>query len=250
MKLLISGEGASDIGTCINAQGTCMDDAFLPGPMTIWLKRMLEQLLDYDLLSVAEAVIYVHKNVLVEDAKQSGRRMQRLRGKDKEAETSYFYGNAEQLGKRAKALSDESASPVIAVLFRDADETCGTPGQLWQTKWDSIVSGFKAAGFEFGVPMLPKPKSEAWLLCAATQSNHSHAELENISGNDKSPNSAKIQLDETLGRHYSSTELAVWCQCNPIEWSQLRTMPSFAAFVNRFEKVVSAICKRPLNSLI
>lgn len=250
MKLLVSGEGASDIGTCINAQGTCMDDAFIPGPMTIWLKRMLEQLLDYDLLSVAEAVVYVNKRVLAEDAKQSGRRMQRLRGKDKEAETSYFYSNAEQLGKRAKALSDESASPVIAVLFRDDDKTCSTPGQLWQTKWNSIVSGFKAAGFEFGVPMLPNPKSEAWLLCAAAQGNHSRAELENISGNDKSPNSAKMQLDEVLGRHYSATELAAWCQSNPVDWSQLRTMPSFAAFINRFEEVVRIICKQPIVTLI
>lgn len=249
MKLLVSGEGATDIGTCNNAQGVCTGDTFSPGPMAIWLVRMLEQQLNYNLLSVPEAVNYVSETTLAQDAKRSGRRMQPTRGKDKQAETGWFYNNAEQLGIRAKRLSEVHQTPVMAVLFRDADGTRSAPGQLWQIKWESIVSGFKAAGFEFGVPMLPKPKSEAWLLCATKQSNHSHASLEAISGNDNSSNSAKMQLDETLGGHYSATEFATWCQSNPVDWSQLRTMPSFAAFISRFEEVVSAICKRPLEAL-
>lgn len=250
MRLLVSGEGPTDIGTCNNAQGTCTDDTFSPGPMAIWLMRMLEQLLNYDLLSVPEAVNYVSENTLAQDAKQSGRRMQRFRGKGKQAETGWFYSNAEQLGMRAKMLSDEYQTPVMAVLFRDADSTRSAPGQLWQVKWDSIVSGFNAVGFELGVPMLPKPKSETWLLCATKQSNHSYANLEEISGNDNSPNSAKMQLDKTLGSHFSASELASWCQSNPVDWSQLRTMPSFAAFVSRLEEVVSIICKQPIVTLI
>lgn len=52
MKLLVSGEGPSDIGTCNNAQGVCRDGAFSPVPMTVWLIRLWETLLDYSLLDM------------------------------------------------------------------------------------------------------------------------------------------------------------------------------------------------------
>ena len=243
MKLLISGEGSSDIGTCNNAQGICMDGTFAPGPMTIWLMRLWEAQASYDLLAIPEAVVFVSEKILVQDAKQSPKRMQALRGKEKLAETGQYFSNATQLGLRAKALSQADDEPVIAVLFRDTDGTRSAPGQLWQAKWDSMLNGFKAAEFDCGVPMLPKPKSEAWLLCATQHGNHSHEALEDISGNDKSPNSAKTQLDHFFGGQQSATQLADWCQTNPVDWSKLMTMPSFKAFFDRFQVVASAIIK-------
>jgi hypothetical protein len=243
MKLLISGEGPSDIGACNNAQGVCMDDAFSPGPMAIWLERLWEALLGYELLNMPEAVVYVSEKTLAQDSKQSGRRLQSLRGKEKQVETGWYYSNAEQLGLRAKALSAEYEAPIVAILFRDADSTRSAPGQLWQTKWESMLAGFKAADFDFGVPMVPKPKSEAWLLCATQLGNHSHAALEEISGNDKSPNSAKVQLDQFFGEHQSAAQLADWCQTNPVDWSKLMTMPSFKAFSERFHVVANAILR-------
>lgn len=238
MKLLISGEGSSDIGACNNGQGVCSDDVFSPGPMAIWLTRLWENLLKYDLLSVPEAVVFVSEATLSKDAKHRTSRMKSMRGKSKPPETGYYFINAQQLGLRAKKLSDENSSPVMAVLFRDADGTHSAPGQLWQTKWESMLYGFEAAEFEFGVPMLPKPKSEAWLICATKHRNHSYANLEKISGNDNSPHSAKDQLDAALGRHHSAAELADWCQANPVDWIQLNTMPSFRAFYDRFQEVV------------
>ncbi len=56
--------------------------------------------------------------------------------------------------------------PVIAVLFRDSDGTASSGRGLWEDKRKSIEDGFGEAGFDYGVPMIPKPKSEAWLLCA------------------------------------------------------------------------------------
>ena len=52
MKLLVSGEGPSDIGACNNSQGQCSAADFNPGPMTVWLARLWEALLDYNLLDV------------------------------------------------------------------------------------------------------------------------------------------------------------------------------------------------------
>ena len=240
MKLLISGEGPSDIGTCNNAQGVCMDDTFSPGPMAIWLKRLWETLLGYDLLTVPEAVWFISEKALAQEAKQSGGRMQPLRGKNKQVETGLFYTNAKHLGLMAKKLAHLDDTPMMAVLFRDADGTRSAPRQEWRAKWDSMLDGFKAADFEFGVPMVPKPKSEAWLLCATRQGKHSHEALESISGNDNSPNSAKEQLDQALGDHMSSQQLTDWCETNPGDFSQLMSMPSFKAFFDRFHFVAMA----------
>lgn len=241
MRLLVSGEGPSDIGACNNAQGVCMDSTFSPGPMTIWLQRLWAIRLGYDLLAVPEAIVYVSEKALAQAAKQSGGRLQPQRGEKKQAETGLFFNNAKQLGLVAKKMGLGLGTPLMAVLFRDADGTQSAPGQLWQTKWDSMMSGFKAAEFKFCVPMLPKRKSEAWLLCATQQGKHSHARLEDISGNDQSPNSAKAQLETALGSHHSAAQLAHWCQTNPEEWSNLMTMPSFKEFFDRFDLVAKAI---------
>lgn len=243
MRLLVSGEGPSDIGTCNNAQGRCSDGDFSPGPMTIWLQRLWAALLDYDLLTIPEAVIFVSEKALVQAAKQDGGRMQALRGRNKAPETGWYYSNAKQLGLMAKALKAPDGPPLMAVLFHDTDGTRSAPGQLWQTKWQSMLDGFSAAEFDFGVPMLPKPKSEVWLLCANLKGYHSHAALEDISGNDDAPNSAKHQLDQALGGHQSAADLAQWCEDYPPDWDRLNTMPSFKAFFDRFSTVAQSILR-------
>ena len=243
MKLLLSGEGPSDLGVCNNAQGQCSDGDFSAGPMAIWLQRLWEQLLGYDLSAIPEAVVFVNKKLLSQEAKRSPGRMQPLRGKHKEAETGLYYSNSMQLGLKAKELQTKEGAPVMAVLFRDADGTRSAPGQLWQTKWQSMLDGFKAADFAAGVPMLPKPKSEAWLLCCTQQGQHSHAALEDISGNDDAPRSAKLQLKQVLQGRDSADELAHWCQEHPTDWEPLRTMPSFKVFFDRFHAVAELILR-------
>ena len=123
----------------------------------------------------------------------------------------------------AQQLAADQADTVMAVLFRDADGTRrSAPGQLWQSKWDSMVNGFASVAFEFGVPMLPKPKSEAWLMCAGKTARHSHADLETISGNDDSPHSAKKQWDAFMGSPQTAAQQADWCAENPADWKKDR----------------------------
>lgn len=240
MKLLISGEGHSDIGACNNAQGECLDSAFEPGPMAIWLNRLWQAVLGYNLLATPGAVTFISESALDLAAKNSRGRMQASRGKKQQVETRLYFNNAKQLGLRAKAMFFEFGTPVVAVLFRDTDGTRSTPG-MWRPKWESMLNGFQAAEFDFGVPMLPKPKSEGWVLCALQKGVHSYEALEDISGNDKSPNSAKTKLREAMGGHKSATELADWCLVNPNDWTRLLTLPSFKAFLDRFNHVASAI---------
>lgn len=245
MKLLISGEGTSDLGACNNAQGQCSDEFFNPGPMAVWLTRLWEESFKYNLLYSPETLVFVSETALAQQTKQAvkGKRMQPLRGKDKPAETGVHFNNARQLGLMAKQLTEDAQTPVMAVFFRDTDGTRSAPGQLWQTKWDSILNGFSAATFDFGVPMLPMPKSEAWLLCAGKTARHSHEGLEAISGNDDSPHSAKTQLDEFFGSHQAAHQLADWCQENPADWSNLLTMPSFKKFFARFQEVATSLLR-------
>ncbi len=243
MKLLISGEGPRDMGACNNAQGQCSDGDFNRGPMAVWLARLWDTLLGYNLLDIQDAVVYVSEKALDQKAKNSGKPMQRLRGKKQAVETGLYFGNARHLGLMAQQLAADSADSVMAVLFRDTDGTRSAPGQLWQTKWDSMVNGFASADFAFGVPMLPKPKSEAWLLCAAQTARHSHAVFEAISGNDNAPNSAKKQWDAFMGSPQTAAQEAIWCAENPADWENLLTMPSFKSFLDRFNEVANAILR-------
>lgn len=80
MRLLVSGEGTSDLGACNNAQGQCSDEFFNPGPMAVWLARLWEALLHYNLLEIPEAVVFVSETALDQQSKQAGKRMQPLRG--------------------------------------------------------------------------------------------------------------------------------------------------------------------------
>lgn len=241
MKLLISGEGPSDLGACNNAQGQCFNGDFNRGPMVVWLARLWENLLSYNLLDTPEAVVYVSETALAQKAKTSPQRMKRQRGKKQEAETGLFFSNAQHLGLMAQQLSAGHEAPVMAVLFRDADGTRSAPGQMWQTKWKSISDGFASVAFEFGVPMLPKPKSEAWLLCAGQNGAHSHARLEDISGNDDAPNSAKDQWHALMGSPQTAADAAEWSVDHPVDWQSLLAMPSFKAFHDRFHQVANAI---------
>lgn len=211
--------------------------------MAVWLARLWEFRLDYNLLDTPEAVVYVTEKALAQKAKESGMRMQRQRGKKQAAETGLYFSNAQQLALMAQQLAVDCADTVMAVLFRDADGTRSAPGQQWQSKWDSMVNGFASASFDFGVPMLPKPKSEAWLLCAGQTAMHSHAALEDISGNDDSPKSAKDRWEEFMGSPQNAAMEADWCASNPTDWTNLLTMPSFKAFYDRFHEVASAILR-------
>jgi hypothetical protein len=63
-----------------------------------------------------------------------------------------------------------------------------------------MASGFLEEKCKRGVPMIPKPKSEAWLICALKKQPYRNCStLEGRSGNDNSPNSLKAELEQLLG---------------------------------------------------
>lgn len=239
MKLLLSGEGKTDIGyRTLSGQ----ERKFQPGPMAWIVDKLLEDHLriGYSLLDThaagGDCVRFVDETELKEKGKSGPIRLPGIKyGKG----TALFTRNAQVLGLLAK----EESGPVIAVLFRDADGTRSASSAEWQEKLESISRGFKLVEFEAGVPMVPRPKSEAWLLCAL-KGIPDCAELGNAPGNDGSPYSLKTQLMQLIGHEPSAEEQAEWVKSGRIDPKNIR-MESFKAFVEALTTAIGNALSKP-----
>lgn len=236
MILLLSGEGPSDIGSCQTATERCEGNDFQPGPMAWFVDKLAGPTWGYSPLE-SRSYTFISESALAHDCRI--RRMgTSLPGKKKAVETAYFFKTARSLARLAKERSARDKCPVGAVLFRDSDGTVASRRSLWDDKLKSIEAGFAAEDFDLGVPMVPKPKSEAWLLCAVQGPQYQNcARYEDLSGNDASPKSAKGELAKALtakDRDYADV-------CDMVERGEIDPrriqMPSFDRFRERLEAV-------------
>ena len=238
MYFLFSGEGATDLGLCKTGAHECKADAYNHGPMTIIVDQIVEENHGYSFLE-GEHYGYVSKRVLVERARvfKARKKSPRLPGKKKAKETANFYRNARALALCAKDKEAKLEDEVVAVLFRDSDGTASAGRGLWPDKRKSMMDGFEEEGFSKGVPMIPKPKSEAWVLCAVKKHYEGCKALEDRSGNDDSPDSLKKELEEHIGSLPSSQELCEMVTNRTIDIQRI-DMPSFKAFQRRLKEVI------------
>ncbi|MBP7650349.1 MAG: hypothetical protein KA744_10925 [Phenylobacterium sp.] len=240
MLILVSGEGPTDMGQCCGESPTG-DAAFTPGPMAWLVDQIAEASEGYSFLAL-ELMCCVSEQTLSRRSKEL--RPPSLPGRKRGKETAYYFRNARALAVTAGELAATSSQSVVAVLFRDSDGTQSAGRGDWQAKWDSMIKGFDYEHFATGVPMIPKPKSEAWLLCALkTAQPYQHCEaLEFESGNDNAPRSLKAQLTEALNERPNAAGLAELVRSGTVDASQIE-MPSFSAFKVRLEG-----CLRPLQN--
>jgi|SaaInlV_120m_DNA_4_1040238.scaffolds.fasta_scaffold03863_5 hypothetical protein len=238
MYLLLSGEGPGDIGACNPSAESCDTDTFKAGPMAWIVDQLIESFLGYDFSHFqTERVSFVSEAYLASHRQKPVKKAMSLRGKKKPIETKYFFENARALATAAKFKADEVDEDVIAVLFRDSDGTASAGRGNWRDKRNSMINGFKVEEFELGVPMVPKPKSEAWLLCSVKNNPYQGCDnLEEESGNDKAPNPLKKQLSDALKGNFSTSDLNTLVQ-EKIDLHQIK-MPSFNAFKNNLKHVV------------
>lgn len=230
MRLLLSGEGPTDLGQVTLIAGGA---AFTPGPMVWVVDKILERHhTAYSLVqahqSGADCVTHVHETQLAALGKPGSPLFPGVKfGKG----TAFFTRNAQVLGLLAKQTGEREGQSVMAVLFRDGDGVRATPAAEWQEKVDSMHRGFAMVGCDTGVPMVPRPKSEAWLLCALRAPAYANcAPLENASGNDASPVSLKKQLAALCqGADPSADEQAQWVEHGAVDPLRI-DMPSFNAF--------------------
>ena len=237
MFFLLSGEGVTDLGAAKSDALICEGEDFLVGPMALIVAQVVEKQQDSSIFDGACG--FVSESRLVERARalKAVKKAIRLPGKKQVRETRYFFNNARILARIAKEKAQALDDDVVAILFRDADGTASAGRGEWHDKRESMLDGFDEENFARGVPMIPKPKSEAWLICAFKQHPYQGCEaLENRSGNDNSPNSLKGELAILLGDEVG-TELLREKIRTAFDIDRMK-MPSFIAFRYRLEEVI------------
>ena len=240
MYLLLSGEGSGDIGICNPSADSCDRPGFAEGPMAVMVDQLIEVFQGFEMSHLeTERVSYVSESYLSDNKLPPRRKAMAFRGKKRPPETKYYFENARALAAAAKAKAEVVSDRVIAVLFRDADGTASAGRGNWTDKRESMIQGFQAEEFEFGVPMVPKPKSEAWLLCATKTNPYQHcAALEDESGNDKAGRvPLKDQLSASLNGDSGTENLNGLVNDRQIDVVQI-DMPSFNVFKTDLERVV------------
>lgn len=239
MYFLFSGEGSADLGGCRDGASACEASRYQHGPMTVIVDQVVDGRLGFSFLE-GEHYGFLSEGSLTDRAAKlkPPKKSPRLPGKSRAKETRYFYRNARALALVAKKRQAELNDSVIAVLFRDSDGTASAGRGLWQDKRRSMLDGFDAEGFATGVPMVPKPKSEAWLLCALKETPYQGcAALEDRSGNDTSRNSLKAELKGRLDGDSSRENLCDVVHDRTVDIDRIE-MPSFRAFRERLKEVI------------
>ena len=104
------------------------------------------------------------------------------------------------------------------------------------------------AYYQFGVPMLPNPKSEAWLLCASKEPPYVNClHLEDESGNDTSSNPLKEQLQNALGGTYDNKRMTEWILNGSLDTDRI-DMPSFCCFKKDLYTALEKVGCAPLTT--
>lgn len=237
MILIVSGEGPSDIGTCTNSQGRCSGADFKLGPMAAIVDKVSENELGYSLAD-SSALEFVSEGALSALMKQQRRIL--VTGRRRGFETGHFFKGAIALATLAKQETESDQTARGVVYFRDADGTRSTERGLYEARVQSMIDGFAAEEFDFGVPMVPKPKSEAWLICALKQNAYQHCGSleESLSGNDHAPEPAKQQLEVLLTAQQSTvSDLTDLVSTGIVDAMRIR-MPSYDYFNQRLRQVL------------
>lgn len=248
MKLLLSGEGPTDIGANRPVAG---GSEFVPGPMAELIDKCCEGALGYSLLDLQrdcpdeDFVRYLDRGELSQRKQQRAGRPLLLRGLKRPTGMAGPQAQAWTLGGLAVEQAVADQAPVVAVLFHDSDGTWSVPHSQWRDLVTAIEHGFMLADCPTGVAMVPRPKSEAWLLCALEPQPYQHCDrLEEAPGNDSSPNALKPRLAElNEGEYPSGQEQAEWVRNGRIDPARI-DIPSFRAFADRLDEVLGRVTGR------
>lgn len=240
MIVVLSGEGPTDLGTSATGSDHAPFEDIQFGPLAEMIELLVASHLGYSLRDcgmyrlISESGLSARAKGLKALKKQS----LTLPGRKKAKETAYFYTNARALAVITKKVASEVGCDAVAILFRDSDGTASAGRGEWTEKRDSMVNGFAAEGFRLGVPMLAKPKLEAWLICALRQNAYQNCNsLEDESGNDNSPNNLKDQLEAILGEPANRETLRQMVADGRIDPLKIE-MPSFTDFKQRLQAVL------------
>ena len=242
MYFLFSSEGPTDLGTGLN-DAISEGDQFLHGPLVLLADQIFrDSIYEYSFVD-SQCFGYVSKSRIVEHFKtlKPLKKFRIPQGDLKDSQgTKYFRNNARALGAIAKKIALEKNDDVVAILFRDSDERNSSSSSDWKDKFDSMILGFRDEQFDRGVPMLPKPVSEAWILCAIYRKenpNRSCNDLEDRKYGTGAEHSLKIELTDLPNINNDRDSLNEKVENLEIHYSFIN-LNSFNAFKTQFEAAI------------
>jgi hypothetical protein len=246
-RIVVTGEGPTDIGVSINTEFVAHDNNFEQGPMFVVIEKILHQHLPDWNKEALTVKTFVYRKQLGIYLKEN-RSTIKLPSKNKanKGHLEHVKG-AYALGRIAKDLMVDGQES-IAIYFHDTD---GTLSELTkeprrqENRVQAISEGFIAADHKAGVAMVPKPTSEAWFICSCKENSpyqFCHNLETELSGNQKCSNhrSPKIRLASEMNAErttrYNLLPLARNLDVTDMD------MPSFNQFRNDMKQAIRNIC--------
>ncbi|MEN8426701.1 hypothetical protein ABFO79_08635 [Acinetobacter schindleri] len=234
-SILVTGEGSSDMGGSNNGQPISTGEFYNLGPMALLAVRLLQKIIpdwnedNIDFQSPNNWMTCISGNELARQAK--GVRKHRPSTKLKKG----FVEHANRATTMAGYAKDNGHQ--LAFYFHDTDKFD------FDDFHQSIMLGFNGIDGVHGIPMLPKPTSEAWFICGRKQDPYAHCtalETE-LSGNDaaSNENAPKKVLARFLGQEATTEqqyEMVTGIDITRID------MPSYNQFKTDLTKAIEGVC--------
>lgn len=234
-SILVTGEGSSDMGGSNNGHSISSRASYNLGPMALLAVRLLQKIIpdwnedNIDFQSPNNWMTCISGNELARQAK--GVRKHRPSTKLRKG----FVEHANRATTMAGYAKDNGHQ--LAFYFHDTDK-CD-----FDDLHQSIILGFSGVEGVHGIPMIPKPTSEAWLICGQKQDPYAHCtalETE-LSGNDAASdeNASKKVLARLLGQEATTEqqyEMVTGIDITRID------MPSYNQFKTDLTTAIEGVC--------
>lgn len=164
----------------------------------------------------------------------------------------FIASSAKCLAQKAQRVALENDEPHKwgVVFFHDLDaNTKASVDETYSAYMNAMNDGFDSASFSHGVPMIPKTRSESWLLCLlAPDGGASTKYFEDLPMSDKSPNAGKkilaTRLEVSEGEAYAVIEK----ERGNFDWTCLQA-PSFLQFRDRLKIVSARLLNQNIQSI-
>lgn len=234
-SILVTGEGSSDMGGSNNGHSISSGASYNLGPMALLAVRLLQKIIpdwnedNIDFQSPNNWMTCISGSELARQAK--GVRKHRPSTKLKKG----FVEHANRATTMAGYAKDNEHQ--LAFYFHDTDK-CD-----FDDLHQSIMLGFNGIEGVHGIPMIPKPTSEAWLICGQKQDPYAHCtalETE-LSGNDAASddNAPKKVLARLIGQEATTEQQ--YEMVTGIDVTRIN-MPSYNQFKTDLTTAIEVIC--------
>jgi len=224
MYFLISGEGNSDLGFETDHPG------YFVAVLQTLSAAITNDEFSYEIIPRTRLSDYIKSN----------KKLFLSRGlKNDDPKTAFCKHAAYALAEQASVMENTGA-----VLFHDCDYSNSEVRdgkKYYRQQVMAIQDGFALAnGFKNGVPMVPCPRSESWLLCFYQDEQYKdNSFFDDLPANDTAENSGKKLLADFFGCKIS--EIYDHIHMEEINWDRIKA-PSFLYFKSKFQRAVQRLC--------